>query len=1044
MTDLVYKSAIQFALILAFQFFSILILSGQSSHYTTYPSVLSSKFDFGKGEVVDIQEDWLGFVWIATTDGLYRFDGTEARLYDHRGEYPQLIHPYIYDLLVNDEHKEIWIATRGGVTKLDPISESSIHYTVSYQDSSSIADNLVRSIVKSEKGEIWFSCMTRGLSRYNRDDDGFSNFYFEHPNITLAQDRNPGVNRTAFNNFNKIYQDPERPNILWLSSGAGMLNFNTESFQYTDIALELPPNTPNLSFLEQPITHAISAHESVYFVQGRNILHYNPNLERIDVLRNANGLDKELGIIKRLWTLDDHSLYVSLAKGLIRIDLKENQLSEQWKDNPDNSEYYGLVVKDRSDRSWVYSSGVLALYQFQEYYPRTYHLEDKFKGVVELGKSTRDGHMLLFMDDHRFYHVFNLENEQWQHQSFTGFDHHPEEGRWVDIIHDEKDLYYLLSERALFHFNIKTGFLKKIDLAIYNNDQTFVKCIKDRTGNLWLSTYFSGLYRIRKDGQYENYKNVFNTDFHESLFNWITDLHEDIEGRIWIRLSRSFAVYDPKSDSFQNYPLEEFQDQTFRYISNFAGGDGGNIWCGSLDEGIGRIRMDSIHLGIVEVYDIEQGLLDNYSWKIGVDDDGDIWSLNKGGLSLLKSEDRGFQNLPWSIGLPRATRFDFLPSNQIGLILDDGGICVIPKNIFTVQKEKPLPFLTTLRIHNRIVPQGTKVDLQNLTVIGPRNNISFEFSALGFHNPKEFAYQLVGVDEDWIETKQRQTPLYANLTPGNFQLLIKARNENGDWSGVKAIDLILVPRWWETFWFKLLIGILAITLLYYLYKSRLETVRTKSALQQKVKELEMQTLRAQMNPHFLYNSLNSIQNFIIKNHTKEAVSYLDRFSRLVRLILQNSRSRKVPIKDEVEALRHYLELESLRFKKRFSYTIIVDPSINQNDVEMPPMLIQPFVENAILHGLLKKESGGELTIKIDKDGDRLICVIRDNGIGRAAAGANRKGGLNGRKSMGTSITKNRLDMLNEERGEKATMHIKDLVDAEGKACGTEVEIVIHT
>ena len=1040
----VVKYMIDVVIILITVILFSLSISAQSSQFITYPSILSSEFDFGNGEVVDIQEDWQGFIWIATTDGLYRFDGTEARLYDHRGVAPQLVHPFIYTMLVDHEHREIWIGTRGGVTRFDPLTEQAEHYTVDYDDSTSIADNLIRSIVKNEKGEIWFSCLTRGLSRYNRIQNNFSSFYFEHPNIDLAKDRNPGVNQTAFNNYNKIFQDPDRKNILWLSSGAGMLTFDTENLEYNDVALDLPSNTPNLTYLEQPIQHAIAANQSVYFAQGRNIAHYNPKEQTVDVLKYANDLDTELGIIKRLWVLDNQSLYVSLAKGLLRIDLKNKENNEQWIDNPDNSEFYGLIVKDGADRSWVYSSGVLALYQFQDYYPRTYQLKDRFKSSVELGKSTEDGRMLLFTADHDYYHIFNLEKEGWAHTQFKPANHFSSEGRWMDLIIDEGDQYYLLSEKALFRFDIETGVIEKVDLDFYNEEQTFVKCIKDQSGNLWLSTYFSGLYRIDKNGSYVNYRNEFNTDFHESLFNWITDLHEDQNGRIWIRLSRSYAIYDPRTDSIQNFPIEQHEDQTFRYISNFTEDNIGNIWCGSLDQGLGRIDLDTLESGIVEVFNIEDGLLDNYSWKVAVDAEGDIWSLNKGGVSMLRARDRIFQNLPWSIGLPRSTQFEFLTKNHIGLILDDGGICVIPKEIFTIQNEEPIPFLSALRVHNKVSSQGTKLDLQNLTVIGPRNNISFGISALGFHNPKEFAYRLVGVDEDWVETEQRQTPLYSNLSPGNYQFLIKARNENSDWSAIKEIDLILVPRWWETFWFKLLIGILVATVLYYLYKSRLETVRTKSALQQKIKELEMQTLRAQMNPHFLYNSLNSIQNFIIKNHTKEAVGYLDRFSRLVRLILQNSRSRKVPIKDEVEALKHYLELESLRFKRRFSYTIEVDPSINQNDVEMPPMLIQPFVENAILHGLLKKESGGKLVVKIDKYGDKLICVIRDNGIGRAAAGANKKGGLNGRKSMGTSITKNRLDMLNEERGEKASMNIRDLVDAEGNACGTEVEIVVYS
>jgi len=218
---------------------------------------------------------------------------------------------------------------------------------------------------------------------------------------------------------------------------------------------------------------------------------------------------------------------------------------------------------------------------------------------------------------------------------------------------------------------------------------------------------------------------------------------------------------------------------------------------------------------------------------------------------------------------------------------------------------------------------------------------------------------------------------------------------------------------------------------------KLESEKKQVSLQRHASELEMQALRSQMNPHFIFNCLNAINHFILNNETETASDYLTKFSRLIRQVLQNSSKKTIPLADEIDTLRLYIELEQVRFKNRFEFSITVDGDIDADGIIIPPMLLQPFVENAIWHGLMQKEDNGELTIDITRKGERLLCTITDNGVGRNNANAN-KNPLSQKKSMGMQITATRLKML-EQSGDFTVI---DLNDKQGKSNGTKVVVTI--
>jgi LytS/YehU family sensor histidine kinase len=231
--------------------------------------------------------------------------------------------------------------------------------------------------------------------------------------------------------------------------------------------------------------------------------------------------------------------------------------------------------------------------------------------------------------------------------------------------------------------------------------------------------------------------------------------------------------------------------------------------------------------------------------------------------------------------------------------------------------------------------------------------------------------------------------------------------------------------------------------------NRINAIHRKQRLQfeyeRKLATVEMSALRAQMNPHFLFNSLNSIDSYIIKNESRKASEYLNSFAKLIRLILHNSKSNLIPLKDELETLDLYLQMEALRFGNKFDYRIEVDDSIDTSGIQIPPLLIQPYVENAIWHGIMHQENGtrGKVFIRIWLENGSLYCTIEDNGIGRkkamqlAAQSAGPK-----KKSMGMQITKERMEIMNKLHNLSGKVEIMDLTDEDQNATGTKIKLVI--
>ncbi len=223
---------------------------------------------------------------------------------------------------------------------------------------------------------------------------------------------------------------------------------------------------------------------------------------------------------------------------------------------------------------------------------------------------------------------------------------------------------------------------------------------------------------------------------------------------------------------------------------------------------------------------------------------------------------------------------------------------------------------------------------------------------------------------------------------------------------------------------------------------KLNEAENKLVLERKLNDAEMKALKSQMNPHFLFNAFNSIQEYIIMNNRELASDYLGKFADLMRMYLDHSREKYISLEEEIEATKLYLELEKIRFEEKLNYEINLADDVNKSKIPIPPMLIQPFIENSLKHGLLHRKEDRQLSISYKREKDNLLCIVEDNGIGRKQSALLNAKKIKKHKSFATSATENRIDLLNIGRDKKISMKILDLINANQEAAGTKVILTI--
>jgi Histidine kinase len=492
----------------------------------------------------------------------------------------------------------------------------------------------------------------------------------------------------------------------------------------------------------------------------------------------------------------------------------------------------------------------------------------------------------------------------------------------------------------------------------------------------------------------------------------------------------------------QKYPILTKPISCFSEDSQHA------LWIGTDGYGVFRLYKNQVQ----QIVDLN-GMNVNYLYS--ENENNRIWIATNEGVFLLKLN-MNISKLSYTI--QKISLAQGLPTLEINCILvrdnelfvgTSKGLAVLPvQNI--INSEKDFSRIPLIIKNIKINRQDTLVK-QSYDLNYRQNNLDIDFVALSYKSDKnvKYEYKMVSENSDtlWHPVLDLHKE-FSLLPPDKYEFSLRAFDINGNPSlPIKPISFIINPPFWDTVWFKILsfIFILSAIIFYFYLRTRniQKKEEEKTKINKKFAELELQALQAQMNPHFVFNALSAIQNFILNNDAEEATDYLSRFSRLMRLFLESSRNKYIALSEEKTLLEYYIQLEQLRFKDKFTYQIILEEGVSL-DTEIPSLLLQPFVENAINHGLVYKNTDdGYLNINFKKENDKIICVVEDNGIGRHEAATIKNKSLKPYKSRGTEITEERLRSLELIENTKIEIEIFDKTDENHIAQGTKVTIVMY-
>lgn len=361
---------------------------------------------------------------------------------------------------------------------------------------------------------------------------------------------------------------------------------------------------------------------------------------------------------------------------------------------------------------------------------------------------------------------------------------------------------------------------------------------------------------------------------------------------------------------------------------------------------------------------------------------------------------------------------------------------------FTISRSPLLssPIIQSFRAMGKSIHPINEITLQPT-----QNWLEWQIVASNFHNPNkgDVYVQLKGISDNWRKLNGEENFSISNLDPGTYILNAKTYQSDLGFSPVyNLMSVRILPEWYQRWWFYFLMMITVGAAAYSIYRYRIEQIEREQRIEFEYKDqlrsLEMRMLRVQMNPHFIFNALNSVRYYILKEDKNTASDYLAKFSKLLRFILNLSNQENVSLHEEIQGVKNYIEFEQIRFNKKFIFEIEIGTDLNTQQIVIQPMIIQPFIENAIWHGLMPLETNGHLKLSVQKEGNHLIITISDNGVGRESAlSKNSKA----HKSFGLSITAERLKSLSEMKKREAKFEITDLFE-DGKPSGTRVKITM--
>lgn len=1018
------------------------------------------------GIINGITQDPDGYMWfVAYARGLHRYDGYRVVTYLNDPSNPHSLVSNDLEAIYADHNGIIWIGTQeSGLDRLDPATGIFTHFRNKKNDSTSLTDDRVTAILEDHEGILWVGTMN-GLNKLNKETGTFIRYvhdpkdskslscskvqvlYEDRRNTvwagTAAGDKNnTSVKEGGLNRFDRktgaftqyLYNPKDSSTLtdnrvgaifedskgnFWISTaGDGLHTMDRERgtfqrYRYDPAhpeKLSGPPRKKeigldlNLFFICEDAAEAIWMGSS-----GGWITRYDLNTKRSTHYSSFNEDAQAMDAVSGAFNSREGIFWITTWIGTIyHVNSCQRTIQHFTTGNISHS-----IREDASGKIWIgtFGQGLIqhdrnkaSIRRFVSEPSSPFTLNDLFiDAIYEASDST------LWIGSEKGLHGYNRKTKIFIH-----YKNDLSNSGVQDILEDKPGSLWLATRKGLLHFDVKSGVFTHYPTPQDNTSQYYkaiISLVKDHEGNIWMG----------KDNGVLDFFDPQNGKFKHFTCGsgQIGCIAEDFQHIIWVGTSNGLYRSNAAVDSFTLFTDQRVVMTPVTVITTILEDNQKNLWIAS-SSGILRIAPSSDQISV-------------YNTSCGIDATGLTFYIMRGSKS---------------------NRGEFFFADKTGYYSFFPGYFrsnIIPPQIV----------LSDFRLADVIVKPGegsvlkTRItQTKEIMLKYNQNNFSFDFAAIHFGSPQDnqHFFMLENLDKTWRKAGTEKTAYYYNVLPGRYIFRVKATNSDGVWAEKNIIVNVALP-WWRTWWFIVIALVSSGTFFYILVSWRLqqkfklklersEKEKQLADMRHKTTELEMQALRAQMNPHFIFNCLNAINGFILTNEPETAANYLTKFSRLIRLVLNNSQKRIISLEEELETLGLYLHMERLRFTNSFHYRINCDDTIDALSIFIPPMLLQPFVENAIWHGLLHKEGNGELFINLHRAHDTLHCTITDNGIGRKKAMMLKSKSAEKNKSMGLQITKNRLALLNQDLNGENFFEIQDTQDASGNITGTTVSLKI--
>lgn len=952
-------------------------------------------------EVYFVMQDSKGYIWLTTDRGVARFDGYTFTTYTTENG---LCDNTVFDIY-EDPKKRLWFRTYSG--KLCCYDQGKF---VSIPDSIAPARNLgTHSIYVDQQDTLWVA---------PKNDLHYDLFKYS-----------PGYMRRK-----TFVRDTVSP------CDAIFIKEIKEGFVASFLARTCMPN-------ERYIVRLIAASGKVsrYELPEKQAYYLQYNQERYKIIRRHTG--------SYLFTGGKDVLEIDQRKGMQVAHLDKELVA---------------LYEDRQGRLWTgYLGGGVDAYVVDALFGKFVqkpglHPEYRFlagKSVTAVLQDREGGYWFTTLEE-GVYYLPSLAME-----SYTTADGLP----------DNKVLFVAAKKPQTaegMYIGMQDGWISQLDKgrirtlshpALVAKGNTLLRIAPLSQGDVWVSSTGKELYSLKSRGfvseRNRNTKALLQTDAHTV---WATQtnmlarytlgqMHQPVEkktyrypdligyalcqqgNRIWIGSIK--GLFSIENEVIQ--PHRQEHPWLGSRISDIGQSSDGCLWMSTRGEGIIIKNKNKLYR-----LNTKHGLANNLCNNLFITVGDTVWVASNSGLSrIVKDASKG------TYQIRTLTTNDGLASNEINQVCQVGDKVWVATNkglsVFHPQQlnEHPIPppiYITGVRVNEKDTVLLKKYYLEH-----DQNSITISFVGLSYKDAGKirYKYRMEGLDTVWVRTKATNVR-FAKLPPGRYTFRVVALS-NGRYVSTAAayFEMHIATPYWKTGWFRLAIVLLLVAVIAVVLSYRLRQVFIRNKLELELNQSKQQALAAQMEPHFVFNSLSSIQNYILQENKEAANTYLTKLAKLIRMTLDHTMQHYISLEEELGALKLYLELEKMRFKNKFEFTITIDPELQHERLKVPALIIQPYAENAILHGIMPLEGIGKLEIELEKQGQSLLYRIRDNGIGRKKSQM-KKNSIWQYKSVGMSITQKRVELINAVFKRDIRIHVLDLENQEGQSTGTQVEVLL--